>query len=188
MTANRCVRNSAFLVLLLASLSAVGCGNTQAARPAEFGPAELRIHPTFTSVKKLDNSSTPNAIEAVVELVDSFGEPTRGSGTFLFELWSFRNYDPDPLGNRVAGPWRGVVVTREEQQAHWNPALRAYTFPLSYPTVNPTKQYVLTASFETAGGADKPGGKRLFAKLVIQPPPEKRQPGDRVRGAGGHRP
>ncbi|HEX8914429.1 MAG TPA: hypothetical protein VF796_18925 [Humisphaera sp.] len=172
-------------LLFLALLTAAGCGTGQpAARPAEFGPAKLRIHPTFTAAKDWTGDGKPDGIEAVVEILDSYGEPTRGSGTLIFELWTFRKYDPDPLGNRVEEqPWRATLLTREEQAERWSPALRAYTFQLASAKVNPGKQYVLTASFETAGGADQPGGTRLFDRLILEPPAEKKLPGDAVKRA-----
>ena len=158
--------------VVVTAVTAVGCASApRITRPEEFGPAKLRVHPTFTQIKDWTGDKKPDGVEVVVELLDSFGEPTRGNGSLLFELWSYRKYDPDPLGNRLAGPWRGPLLTNEDQAGHWSPALRAYTFQLAWDKINPTKEYVLTGSFETAGGADRPGGGRLFDRLILEPPP-----------------
>ncbi|MDB5295275.1 MAG: hypothetical protein JWO31_1258 [Phycisphaerales bacterium] len=160
------------LVLLSALLAGCG-GGGRISRPEEFGPTTLRIHPTFTRVKDWSGDKKADGVEAVVELLDSFGEPTRGNGTVVFELYYYRKYDPNVLGNRTAGPWRGPLLTREDQDGHWSPALRAYTFQLAGDKIGEGQEYVLTASFETAGGADRPGGGRLYDKLILEPPPNK---------------
>src|SRR5437773_1886060 len=78
-------------------------------------------------------------------------------------------------------------VTREEQDERWSKALRAYTFQLQMPAINPTKEYVLVGSFETADGAAKPGGVRLYDRLLIEPPTEKKATESGVKKAGGGR-
>lgn len=180
------LRNGCRALLFLTLVA--GCTPTpQIARPEAFSPSKLRLHPTFTQVKDWTGDNKPDGVEVVVELLDSFGEPTRGSGTLLFELWSFRKYDPNPLGNRACEPWKGELLTREQQEAHWSQALRSYTFQLAMPLVNPTKEYVLTASFESIGGADMPAGARLYDRLVIEPPPEKRAADRNVKKSTGKR-
>jgi hypothetical protein len=175
--------------LLLAFLMFAGAGcppAPQAGREGDFAPTKLRVHPTFTQVKDWTGDGKLDGIEAVIELLDSYGEPTRGNGSLMFELWSYRPNDPAVVGTRVAGPWRGPLLTREDQDGHWSKALRAYTFQLEMPNVNPTKEYVLTASFEPPGGADKPtAGGRLFDRLVIEPAPEKKATDKGVHKAGG---
>ena len=156
-------------------------------REEDFSPHKLRIHPIFTQVKDWTGDNHPDGIEVVVELLDAYGEPTRGRGTMLFELWSYHKYEPDTLGKRLADPWRGTLLTREEQDERWSKALRAYTFQLASPAINSGKEYVLSASFETADGAAKPGGIRLYDKLLIEPPPEKKEADRGVKKAGGSR-
>lgn len=175
------------LALIATGLAAVGCtGSSGLARPDEFGPTKLRIHPTFTQVKDWTGDKQPDGVEAVVELLDSYGEPTRGGGTLLFELWGYKKYDPDPRGQRVGGPWKAELLTREQQEMHWSPALRAYTFQLADSKISDTRDFVLTGSFESAGGADKPGGGRIFDQLILEPPPGKKKDDDgvgRIRGS-----
>ena len=144
-------------LLLLACLG-WGCESSPTiAREEAFGPAKVRLHPTFTQVKDWTGDNQPDGIEAVVELLDSFGEPTRGSGSFLFELSEYRPVEPQPAGGRIADPWVFKLDTREQQQARWNPALRAYTFQLP-GKFRQDRTYVLDVRFETAGGATRPGG------------------------------
>jgi len=182
------MRGSFVALLSLALLAGTACTSSQQiARPAEFGPTTLRIHPTFTQVKDWTGDSVPDGVEAVVELLDTFGEPIRGNGTLLFELWGYKKYDPDPLGKRVGGPWQGLLLTRQEQEMQWSPALRAYTFQLAKLNIDEGREFVLTASFEAAGGADSPGGGRLFDRLIIEPPPGKKNEGEGVGRARGSR-
>lgn len=176
------------VVLLSLAVVGTGCSHSpRIVRPEEFGPTTLRIHPTFTQVKDWNGDKIPDGVEAVVELLDSFDEPIRGDGTLLFELWGYKKYDPDPLGKRVGGPWQGLLLTREQQQMQWSPALRAYTFQLAKLNIDQGREFVLTASFEAAGGADRPGGGRLFGRLIIEPPPGKKNEDEGVGRARGTR-
>src|SRR4051812_12404338 len=158
------------LPLLLLCCLGWGCESSPTiAREEAFGPSEVRLHPTFTQVKDWTGDGKPDGIEAVVELLDSFHEPTRGSGTFVFEAYEFRQNDPNPANKRLGDPWIVKLETREDQDAKWNTALRAYTFQLP-GKFRPSQTYVLDVRFETTGGANKPGGGRLFDRLVIEPP------------------
>lgn len=176
------------LALCVLALTQPGCTPApQVTREEDFSPSRLRLHQAFTQVKDWTGDGKTDGVEVVVELLDSYGEPARGRGTLVFELWSYRKYSPDVLGTRVVEPWRATLLTRDEQDARWSKALRSYTFQLASDRVNPAKEYVLTASFETAGGADAAGGARLYDRLILEPPPEKREAGEGVRRAGGKR-
>src|SRR5438094_676893 len=92
-------------ILICLSLLAGGCATTRPHDPedgAMFSPISMRVHPTFTQVKDWSNDKTPDGIEAVIELQDQFGEPTRATGTVLFELYNYRAEDPEPRGIRLA--------------------------------------------------------------------------------------
>jgi hypothetical protein len=175
----RCLAVPLFLLF-----AATGCANEpQVTREEDFSPHKLRIHPIFTQVKDFEGDKAPDGIEVVVELLDNYGEPTRGRGTLLFELWSYRKQNANMLGSRTCEPWRATLLNRAEQDERWSKALRAYSFTLKVPKIDQSKEYVLTASFETAGGADKPGGIRLYDRLVIEPPPDKKAPDKGVKKA-----
>jgi hypothetical protein len=177
------------LSLILAPGILAGCDSSpKIAREEAFGPSKVRIHPTFTQVKDWNGDGGVDGVEAVVELLDSFDEPTKASGTMLFQLSEYKPADPNPADRQLADPWRLPIETRDQQVAHWNTALRAYTFQLPRAKLDRGRTFVLDVTFETAGGVDKPGGGRLFDRLVIEPPPEVRKPGDKVKPAGGRRP
>jgi hypothetical protein len=124
-----------------------------------FDPTDLRIHP-FTAVKDWTGDNKPDGIEALLELQDRFRDPTKGSGSVLFELYTYRRNYPDPRGDRLAA-WRGSLLTLEEQKAHWNRISRTYSFQLAYPDVRTDKSYVLQVWFDQ-------GGRRLVSQVVLE--------------------
>jgi hypothetical protein len=142
----------------------VGCAaNPTAAPPAVvdlFVPRDMRIHPIFTQVADLAGGGKPDGVEAQLEFDDQFGDPTKASGQVLFELFEYRR-QPPYTGRRVAGPWVASLATPVEQRDKWNKTLRTYRFPLAYPAISPTQDYVLTATFELSGGG------RFFDKRVL---------------------
>ncbi len=126
-----------------------------------FGAVSFRIHPAFTQVKNLSGGQTPDGIEAVLEFLDQFGDPTRGAGKVRFELYGFLDADPTHTGNRLA-LWSSSLEDQDDQVAHWDAAARGYSFQLSYPQIRADRAYVLVAQFDR----DK---TRLFDRLVIEP-------------------
>ena len=176
--------------LLLLTCLGWGCESSPTiAREEAFGPAKVRLHPTFTQVKDWTGDGKPDGVEAVVELLDSFGEPTRGSGSFLFELSEYRPVEPQPAGGRIADPWVFKLDTREQQQARWNPALRAYTFQLPMGKLPPEPAYVLDLTYESLGGTTtRPTGGRLFDRLVIEPPGDLKKVEKQIKRTGNKKP
>ena len=143
-----------------------------------FGPTSVRIHPTFTQVRDWTGDKKPDGVEATLEIQDQFGEPTRSTGRAMFELFDYRHDSPDVRGGRLAGPWIADLNTKAAQQEHWNPALRAYTFQLAYPAVDPNRYYVLTVQFDlnSTAALTQPSSapssgpaRRLFDQLIIEP-------------------
>lgn len=134
-----------------------------------FGPASIRIHPTFTQIRGWNNDGKLDGIEVTLEMLDQFGEPTRATGTVRFELYSYRPDLPDPRGPRLAAPWTAMLNTTQDQQLRWNSALRAYTFQLHYPDISKNRYYVLDAQLDMvrggASGTTKPA--RLFDQLIM---------------------
>jgi hypothetical protein len=128
---------------------------------AMFSPVSMRLHPAFTLVKDLTGSGTPNGIEALVEFDDRFDDPTRAAGTLLFELYEYRAGWPEIEGDRLSLPWTGNITTVDQQKAHWDRPLRAYSFELAYPAVRTDRDYVLSVTFESGSG------QRLFAQTII---------------------
>jgi hypothetical protein len=124
----------------------------------------MRVHPTFTRVKDWTGDGRPDGIEAVVELQDEFGEPTRATGAVMFELYQYRATFPDVRGRRIPEVWVWPLARRNEQAAHWSRALRAYSFKIPF---DPGRvAVVLEATFEL--GFDR---GRLTNQIVLEPPP-----------------
>lgn len=152
---------------LLLCCALLGLGSCQpASRPEPeskdapiFAPIDLRIHP-FTAIKDWTGDNRVDGVEALVELQDRFRDPTKATGTCLFELYEYRRNHPDVRGERLAA-WRGSLMNLEEQRAHWNRISRTYSFQLTYPQVSANKSYVLQVWFET-------GGKRLTNHVVLE--------------------
>jgi len=151
--------------LLLASLL-LGCQSAKFSRTQSeeqmFGPSSMRIHPAFTQVKNWSGDSKMDGIEVVLEMQDQFGEPTRAAGTLRFELWTYREAADERRGTQLAHPWIFGLNTRSEQNAHWNPVERGYTFQLPFDKISGERRYVLTAQL------DRPEG-RLFDQLIVEP-------------------
>jgi hypothetical protein len=152
-----------------------------------FGASSIRLHPTFTLVRNWSGGAKPDGIEAALEVDDQFGDPTRSTGKVIFDLYAYRNDRPEVRGPRLAGPWVAFLNTPEQQQAHWNSALRAYTFQLHFPLIAADRYYVLTAQLDlngegpttqptTESATSQPAG-RLFSRLIIEPQNEEKQRG-----------
>ncbi len=123
----------------------------------------MRVQPVFSQVRDWTGDGVPDGIEAVVEMQDQFGDPTKASGRIIFELYDYRPYNPDPRGQRVVAPWEGRLDSIEDQRARWNRVNRAYIFQLAFDKIRPDQPYVLTAMFELYGGG------RFFDRLILVP-------------------
>lgn len=188
-------------VVLIALLLLVGCDSQPVPRSdldqRMFGPASVRIHPTFTVVRDWTGDGKPDGIEATLEIEDQFGDPTRSTGRAMFELYDYHKDSPEVRGRRIGGPWIIYLNTRGQQEDHWNAALRAYTFQLPYAQVSTSRYYVLTVQFDlnseltttqpTTGPTSTPtaGAQRgrLFDRLIIEPEGEEAGRGGRHRAS-----
>lgn len=153
-------------VMLLVAVA--GCSRPARPSPdpeAIFEPSAMRLHPVFTRVADWTADGRPDGIEALIELQDRFGDPTKASGRVIFELYAYRSDQPDPRGQRLVNPWIGDLTTLRDQEQRWNRTSRTYSFPLLWPAIDPAQTYVLTATFELGGGG------RFFDRLVVTPAP-----------------
>jgi hypothetical protein len=179
-------RGLLWLIVIVPWVLCAGCESTAKIKAdPSFGPTHVRIHPTFTQVKDWTGDGKLDGIEVVVELLDDFDEPVRAPGKMTFELFRYLRGEPNPAGDRLVNPWVGSLLTREEQAAHWSPALRAYTFQLAYPQVSQGQYYVLSVTFESAGGTTRLGGGRLFNQIILEPLHEKNANRRRVKPVEG---
>jgi hypothetical protein len=128
-----------------------------------LGPASMRIHPIFTQPRDWTGDARPDGIEALVEFLDQFGDPTKASGRVYFELFEYQPGSPDPRGERLVNPWAASLDTPDDQRQHWDRTSRAYSFLLAYPSIDPARTYVLTATFERTGGG------RFFDRVILEP-------------------
>jgi hypothetical protein len=133
-------------------------------QPASFAPVAMRIHPIFTRVKDFNGDNYPDGIDALLEFQDQFGDPTKASGTVIFEIYEFQKFDPQRKGKRLANPWVGSLETMDDQRMRWNRTSRTYSFPLQFDQINPTNTYVLTAQFQMSNGG------RFHDEIVLEPP------------------
>ena len=124
-----------------------------------FAATEMRVHP-FTAVKDWTGDGRADGVEVLIELQDRFRDPTKATGTVLFELFTYRRNFPDPRGERLAA-WRGSLLTLEEQRMHWNRISRTYSFQLAYPEIRGDRSYVMQVWFEHAG-------RRLINQVVLE--------------------
>ena len=168
MIAHRGLWFSRFGALALLAMTAVGCSSDapQTVRtPVDqtlFGPASMRLHPVFTKAADFDGDGNSDGIEAVVELQDQFGDPTKAAGRIIFELFEYKPYQPDVRGQRLVAPWEGRLDSMEDQRVRWNPVNRAYIFQLAWPQISVSQNYVLAATFELSGG------RRFYNQVILE--------------------
>lgn len=148
--------------------SLAGCESGVGTAPSQpdaalFAPSAMRVHPIFTQIKDWSGDGRPDGIEALIELQDQFGDPTKASGRVIFELFEYRPYEPDPRGQRLVNPWIGDLGTLEAQRDRWNRTSRTYGFQLAYDQIRENDPYVLTATFELSGGG------RYFDRIILEP-------------------
>lgn len=169
----RCLLPRCLMLLLSLAPLAVVAGGCQPDRRYPrgdmFGPSSMRVHPIFTRYKDWTGDNGIDGIEAVVELQDQFGEPTRATGRVMFELYDYRQDFPEPRGRRIGGPWIVPLTTKEEQQRYWSKAVRGYSFQLGAPRPE-GRGVVLLATFHFGNDeAETQGAKgRLFDELILE--------------------
>ena len=147
-----------------------------------FGAANMRIHPIFSQVKDWTGDGKLDGVEALLEFSDGFGDPTKSSGAVVFELYDYRQYNPDPRGTRVAEPWVASLASPAEQRARWNRTSRTYAFQLAAEGISDNRNYVLTASFDRrqpsssslSSPVDSSQPPRLFDRIILEAQPRER--------------
>jgi hypothetical protein len=154
------------LFLLIASVAGCQGGDAPFMRSEAdaqlFGPVSMRLHPIFTQIKDWTGDGRPDGVEALIELQDQFGDPTKASGRVVFELFDYQPYNPERRGERVANPWIGYLETLDEQRDRWNRTSRTYSFQLALDQIRANNTYVLTAEFQLSGGG------RFFDRVILE--------------------
>lgn len=113
-------------------------------------PETIEIQP-FTRIGSFKGDAIPEGIIAVVQPRDAFGDPVKAVGRFYFELWTYRNASNDRRGERLEF-WEQTLDSKDDVRLHWNSA-QMYEFQLAWTqgagTVQPGRQYLLTATYRT---------------------------------------
>ena len=155
-----------------------------------FGAANMRIHPIFSQVKDWTGDGKPDGVEALLEFTDGFGDPTKSSGQVVFELFDYRQYNPDPRGTRLAEPWVASLASPADQKSRWNRTSRTYAFQLAAEGISDDRSYVLTASFDrrqpttaTASASSASQPPRLFDRIILEAQPRERLVAEPAAGA-----
>lgn len=169
------------LILLAACTSSLPHPRT-ASEQRLFGPVSMKID-LFSKVKDWSGDNKPDGVECLVEFDDRFGDRTKADGTILFELFDYRMGFADPRGHRLANPWTAALLTFDQQKAHWDSAAGAYGFRLQYDQAQWDRDYVLTATFDSADG------NRFFSRVVLrkQEPENSVEPTTQPESGLGHR-
>lgn len=144
------------------ALACCGCGRGQIEDTAEgpstddlvayYSPRTIKILP-FTKPRSFDEEDAiPDGIGVSLRALDSSGDPVKAYGTFVFELYGYKN----ALGGH-RGPliqtWTQPVRDVSDQKKFWERITTMYEFQLSWEgaPIPPQKKYILVASFQAAG-------------------------------------
>ena len=156
--------------VILVAILVAGCGPTRpTVREAAFGPAQMRINETFTRLRDADGDERADFVEVNVELLDAYGDATKGGGTLSLDLHEYAAAGTDVRGERVGESQTYDLAGVEAQRRHWQPVVRLYRFRL--PQEVEEGRYLLSAVYrpsvaETEAGEQ--GTRRLFDRLVVQ--------------------
>lgn len=118
---------------------------------------DVRVHPASRYVKEREELR----LEARVELLDEFNEPTKDVGTLVVELRLLDRNGKlilDDAGRQRGFRWSFDLTTKENQKKLWDPIARAYVLPLKIGESDkdlPEFRTVLVATFQPAW-PDKP--------------------------------
>lgn len=161
-----------FTTLLLLSALQSGCQrgeiDDQAGGPTTdelvgyYSPTQIRLLP-FTKIRSFDDDLVPDGVAVSLRPLDGAGDPVKAYGSFLFELYEYRQATADRRGRRLQA-WRQTIHTLDEQRTFWERVTSTYEFQLSWEgePLPIDRKYILAASFEA------PGADRLFDDYVFE--------------------
>ncbi len=126
----------------------------------ELLPSRITIH-HFTGARTFDEAGKPQGFEVRIKILDSYDDPTKAFGDFLFMLYAYRPQSEDPRGDRL-GLWPEHLMDPEKNQLHWDRLSQSYKFNLRYrKQLVVGHQYVLEVYFIS------PFTERLIAKRTF---------------------
>ena len=162
-------------LLVAVALLVAGCVGPSARRQASFGPASVRVSPTFSRV-------TDGYLEADVELLDDFQDSVKGGGVLTLRLFDYNPRAPLVQGREVGGPATFDLGTVEAQRRFWQPVSRTYLLGVTRGEVRSDRTYLLVASYAVRtrpstrpGDATAEAGRdeRFFDRAVLRPRPRR---------------
>lgn len=133
---------------------------------------DVRVHPASRYVKERDDLR----LEARIELLDQFNEPTKDVGKLTVELRLLGDNGRilrDEQGRQRGFRWEFDLTTKKKQDEHWDPIARAYVLQLQINKEDldlPKYRTVLRVTFEPAwpGLPTLPQGERAQQPVEIR--------------------
>lgn len=162
------------LILLLAvgALANAGCHRGQIGDTSEgpttdelvayYSPRSIKILP-FTKPRSFDDDAIPDGIGVSLRPLDSGSDPVKAYGTFIFELYAYKNAIGSHRGPLIQ-TWTQPVQNVTDQKKFWERVTSTYEFQLSWEgtPIPPQKKYILAASFQASGS------ERLFDEYEFE--------------------
>ena len=124
----------------------VSSGGTVPPPLEQYLPSSLKIH-SFTEMRELKNGRF--GIDAYIQAVDPWGEPTKAFGNFRMELYEFRKFHHEKKGKPVEA-WPPVQISKPgRNQEYWDHHTRSYHFRLGMVNrIPPGRRMVLQVSYQ----------------------------------------
>jgi hypothetical protein len=132
-------------------------------------PKRIEVQP-FTRIASFNEDEVPDGISVYVRAVDQFGDPVKVAGTFLFELYSYRQASAERKGKRLEF-WQTQILSEEDQLRYWDHTSQMYEFRLEVQQLQTDegepilarRKAVLLVTFNT------PDGQHLTSQYIIEP-------------------
>jgi hypothetical protein len=101
----------------------------------QIKPVAMRIYPSTRFAR--EGAST--ALEARIEFVDDAGDPLKAAGDLRLELFP-AGRPGEPAAGKPLYTWDASILTRQENQDHYDPATRTYLLRLKLDDPGLTRQ------------------------------------------------
>lgn len=127
-----------------------------------YSPTSIKILP-FTKPKSFDDDAIPDGVAVSLRPLDSAGDPVKAYGTFIFELYAYKQALGNHRGERLQ-TWSQPVLGPKDQKKFWERVTSTYEFQLSWEgkPIPADRRYILSASFQA------PGSERLFDEYQFE--------------------
>jgi hypothetical protein len=105
----------------------------------QYLPVSLKVH-SFTRIGEFETGNY--GLEAYIQAIDSWGEPTKAFGDFRFELYEFRPFHQEKKGRQIE-MWQVHVEQVTENRNYWHHHTRSYQFLLGMSRRIPVHQKLI---------------------------------------------